>query len=160
MATTRCYYEVLNVERTASGDEVKRAIPVIPKLKPHSRKRLKPMKCFQMANAARLTTGLVVMVFVQDQAMISEPCMSKTSSRCLVTSSVEDSVAAVVHEAGRPHVGMTWRPKSSLRLKTYCRVLRRRFPSHAWMSVPDVREQVPVQGVRQPPAPRAEAMAR
>jgi molecular chaperone DnaJ len=25
MATTRCYYEVLNVERTASGDEVKRA---------------------------------------------------------------------------------------------------------------------------------------
>lgn len=25
MATTRCYYEILNVERTASGDEVKRA---------------------------------------------------------------------------------------------------------------------------------------
>ena len=25
MATTRCYYEVLNVERTASGDEIKRS---------------------------------------------------------------------------------------------------------------------------------------
>ena len=25
MSTTRCYYEVLNIERTASGDEIKRA---------------------------------------------------------------------------------------------------------------------------------------
>ena len=25
MATTRCYYEILNVERTASGDEIKRS---------------------------------------------------------------------------------------------------------------------------------------
>jgi molecular chaperone DnaJ len=25
MATTRCYYEILSVERTASNDEVKRA---------------------------------------------------------------------------------------------------------------------------------------
>ena len=91
MGTTRCYYEVLNIERTASGDEVKRsyrrlAMKYHPDRNPGDTEAEAAFKeaaeAYEVLSDSerRLTIDSVEMVCVPDQDMTSGRCTSRTSS--------------------------------------------------------------------------------
>ena len=99
MGTTRCYYEVLNIERTASGDEVKRsyrrlAMKYHPDRNPGDTEAEAAFK--EAAEAYEVLSDSERRAAydrfgrdgrVPDQDMTSGRCTSRTSSRCSTTSS-------------------------------------------------------------------------